>query len=315
MSQFLDSVRDICRTIHYSRRTEDCYVDWIRRFILFHGKRHPDAMGEPEVEAFLTHLAVAGQVAASTQNQALSALLFLYKVVLNRPLEGTLDAVRARRPSRLPVVLTRDEVRALLARLDGAHWLAASLLYGAGLRLLECLRLRVKDVDFPRHQLLVRDGKGQKDRATLLPSALEEPLRRQIARALELHRQDLATGHGRVYLPFALSRKYPEADREPAWQYVFPADRLARDPRSDLTRRHHLGEQALQRAVRAAVRDAGLSKPASPHTLRHSFATHLLEQNIDVRVIQVLLGHAKLDTTALYTRVIPALPPRRSARS
>jgi integron integrase len=306
--KLLDRLRDATRYLHYSIRTEEAYVAWCRRFILFHNKRHPDEMGEAEVEAFLTHLAVREQVAASTQNQALSALLFLYKVVLDRPLEGRIAATRAKRPERLPVVLTREEVRGLLDRLDGAHRLMAGLLYGSGLRLMECLRLRVKDVDFGQVRLIVRDGKGQKDRSVPLPASLHGPLRHQIAEALILHRRDLEDGFGRVYLPNALARKYPSADTEPGWQWLFPAPGRSVDPRTGITRRHHLAETALQKKVRAAVRAAGLSKPASCHTLRHSFATHLLEDGQDIRTIQELLGHKDVATTMIYTHVLRSGP-------
>jgi integron integrase len=300
----LDRVRETLRARHYSIRTEDAYVQWIKRFVLFHGKRHPLEMGEREVEDFLTHLAVTGNVAASTQNQAMSALLFLYKVVLERPLAGRIDACRAKRPERLPVVLTRAEVRALLAQLDGDKHLMASLLYSSGLRLMECLRLRVKDVDFGQNHLIVRDGKGQKDRVTLLPRSLIEPLRSQVALVRRYHERDLAEGFGRVYLPYALAEKYPNADRELAWQYLFPAPKRGLDPRTGLVRRHHLAETALQKDVRGAVRRAGIVKPASCHTLRHSFATHLLEAGQDIRTVQELLGHKDVTTTMIYTHVL-----------
>jgi integron integrase len=290
--------------LHYSIRTEDAYVQWARRFILFHGKRHPLEMGAREVEAFLTHLAVDEDVAASTQNQAMSALLFLYKVVLERPLEGRIDACRAKRPGRLPVVLTRAEVRAILAQLDGEKHLMAGLLYGSGLRLMECLRLRVKDVDFGQHHLVVRDGKGQKDRVTLLPGSLVEPLVKQIDAVRRRHDRDVAEGFGRVYLPHALSEKYPNADRELAWQYVFPAPRRSIDSRTGIERRHHLAKTALQKLVRGAVRRAGIVKPASCHTFRHSFATHLLEAGQDIRTVQELLGHKDVSTTMIYTHVL-----------
>jgi integron integrase len=307
--RLLDRVREAARRLHYSIRTEEAYVLWARKFVLFHGKRHPLEMGEAEVIAFLNHLASTRQVAASTQNQALSALLFLYKVVLDRPLEWVGDdLVHAKRPGRLPVVLTRDEVRAVLEQLDGVHGLAAGLLYGAGLRLMECLRLRVKDVDFGQKHLIVRDGKGQKDRVSLLPVRLVEPLRVQIGQALALYRQDLADGNGRVYLPFALARKYPEADRAPGWQYVFPAPKRSTDPRSGQVRRHHLEESGLQKMVRGAVRRAGIAKPATCHTLRHSFATHLLESGSDIRTVQELLGHKDVRTTMIYTHVLQAGP-------
>jgi integron integrase len=265
-------------------------------------------MGEAEVRAFLTHLAVERNVAASTQNQALGAIVFLYKQVLDRPLEWVGDVVRAKRPERLPVVFTREEVRAVLARLTGDRWLMASLLYGSGLRLMECLRLRVKDVDFGQNHLVVRDGKGQKDRVTLLPGSLVEPLKRQVARVEEIHRQDLDEGFGRVYLPFALGRKYPHADRQAGWQYLFPAPSRAIDPRSDVERRHHDYEAGLQRAVRGAIRAAGVAKPGSCHTFRHSFATHLLENGSDIRTVQELLGHADVRTTMVYTHVLQRGP-------
>jgi integron integrase len=309
MSRLLDQVRETTRRLHYSIRTEDAYVLWIRRFILFHGKRHPLEMGEPEVVEFLTHLAVHEDVAASTQNQALAALLFLYKVVLDRPLEWVNDqVVRARKPERLPVVFSREEAKAVLDHLSGEAWLAASLLYGSGLRLLECLRLRVKDVDFERHHILVRDGKGQKDRATILPASLVEPLRRQVEHVRAVHRKDLGEGFGRVYLPHALSEKYPEADRQLGWQYLFPARRRGEDPRSGTVRRHHLAESALQKAVKRAVAAAGIVKNASCHTFRHSFATHLLEAGADIRTVQELLGHNDVRTTMIYTHVLNTGP-------
>jgi integron integrase len=308
MSQLLDQVREQIRTLHYSIRTEDAYVLWAKQFILFHGKRHPLDMGEAEVGEFLTYLAVERNVAASTQNQALSAILFLYKVVLDRPLQNLGDVPRAKKPQRLPVVFTRDEVRAVLARLPGENALMASLLYGSGLRLMECLRLRVKDVDFGQNHIVVRDGKGQKDRVTVLPGSLVDALRRQVGRVAEIHRQDLANGFGRVYLPFALARKYPNADREPGWQYLFPASSRAIDPRGGVERRHHEHEAVLQRAVRSAVRMSGVAKPGSCHTFRHSFATHLLENGSDIRTVQELLGHADVRTTMIYTHVLQRGP-------
>jgi integron integrase len=301
--RLLDQVRQRIRYRHYSIRTEQSYVDWIRRFILFHDKRHPRDMGAREVEAFLSWLATERQVAASTQNQALSALLFLYREVLEIELPWLDDVKPAKRPERLPVVLTREEVRAVLARLDGRNALMASLLYGSGLRLMECVRLRIKDVELDRRQLLVRDGKGGKDRMTMLPQRLVPGLREQIERAREIHRQDLADGHGAVWLPHALARKYPRAPWEPGWQYVFPASRRSTDPRSGRTGRHHIEEKSLQRAVKGAVRTAGIEKPASCHTFRHSFATHLLEDGHDIRTIQELLGHRDVKTTMIYTHV------------
>ena len=302
--RLLDQVRGKIRLKHYSLRTEQAYSDWIKRYIRFHGKRHPRDMGAGEVEVFLTHLAVEGKVAASTQNQAKSALLFLYKVVLEMELPWLDNVEQAKVPKRLPVVLTREEVHGLLARLQGVHWLVASLLYGTGMRLMEGLRLRVKDVDFSRGEVLVRDGKGFKDRVTMLPQSLKEPLRLQMAQTRALHERDLAAGNGSVYLPFALERKYPSAAREWAWQYVFPAAALSTDPRSGVVRRHHLMDQSIQRALKQAVRDADLAKPATPHTLRHSFATHLLQSGYDIRTVQELLGHADVATTMIYTHVL-----------
>lgn len=300
----LDHVRHRIRLKHYSLRTEQAYCDWIRRFVVFHGKRHPSGLGAGEVEAFLTSLAVEGRVAASTQNQAKSALLFLYKEVLGVELPWLDNVERARTPARLPVVLTRDEVSRVLARLHGVHRLIGSLLYGTGLRILEAMRLRVKDVEFSRREILVRDGKGAKDRVTMLPARLVAPLRDQLAHARELHRVDLEDGCGAVWLPFALDRKYPGAAREWGWQYVFPAEARSTDPRDGVERRHHLSEQAFQRAMKNAVRGAGVAKPATPHTLRHSFATHLLEAGYDIRTVQELLGHSDVSTTMIYTHVL-----------
>ena len=302
--RLLDQVRDLIRLKHYSIRTEQAYLGWIRRFILFHHKRHPKEMGKTEIESFLTHLAVQENVAASTQNQAMSAILFLYRHVLKQDLGWLDDVTHAKRPARLPVVLTVPEVQAVLARLDGQHWVMASLLYGSGLRLMECLRLRVKDLELTRRELIVRDGKGSKDRITLLPDKLIQPLQIQLERVKVIHQQDLQQGFGAVYLPDALERKYPNANREWAWQYVFPADKRSIDPRSGVERRHHLGETALQQAVRNAVRQSGIDKPASCHTLRHSFATHLLANGYDIRTVQELLGHKDVRTTMIYTHVL-----------
>jgi integron integrase len=285
-------------------RTEQAYLYWIRRFILANGKRHPRTLNGAAVEAFLTLLATRDQVAASTQNQALSALLFLYREVLAVELPWMENVVRAKRPQRLPVVLSRGEVARLLQQLSGREWLLASLLYGSGLRLMECLRLRVKDVDFERHEITVRDGKGGKDRRTMLPSALGAPLRRQREDVRVLHARDLADGFGAVWLPHALARKYPNAPHELGWQYLFPASRRGVDPRDGVERRHHLDEKVLQRAVRAAALAAGFTKPASPHSLRHSFATHLLEAGYDIRTVQELLGHKDVATTQIYTHVL-----------
>lgn len=305
----LAAVRSACRVRHYSIRTETAYASWAKRFCLFHREasgrpRHPETMGEPEVAAFLGHLAESRKVAASTQNQALAALLFLYDAVLARPLDDLGAFPRAKRPRRLPVVLTRPEVEAVLANLDGTHRLVASLLYGSGLRLLEGLRLRVKDVGLAEGQITVREGKGDRDRMTVLPSVLLEPLRAQLSYARALHARDLAEGHGAVYLPTALARKYPGAATETAWQYLFPAARLSTDPRSGVRRRHHLTESPLQRAVRRAAKAAGIEKPVSPHVLRHSFATHMLERGADIRTVQELLGHRDVKTTEVYTHVL-----------
>jgi integron integrase len=303
----LDQVRAKMRMLHYSKRTEDAYVDWMRRYILFHNKRHPQEMGAAEIEAFLTHLAVDGNVAASTQNQAFAALLFLYQKVLEIELPR-LHALRAQRPERLPVVLSVEEVRAILAELDGIDLLMAELLYGAGLRILECCRLRVKDVDFARKQIVVREAKGDKDRVVPLPARVEGRLREQAARVRRLHERDRRAGHGRVWLPYALKEKYPNADREPGWQYLFPSSRLSVDPRdpegAGTLRRHHRHESLLQKRVKQAALAAQITKKASCHTLRHSFATHLLEAGYDIRTVQELLGHADVSTTMIYTHVL-----------
>lgn len=302
--KLLDRVRDVIRRKHYSFRTEQIYTDWIRRFILFHGKRHPSEMAETEVTQFLTHLAREGKVAASTQNQALSSLLFLYKKVLKQEI-GWLDQVeRAKRPARLPVVLTRDEVQRLFQHLHGPHRLMAGLLYGSGLRLMECIRLRVKDVDFGYANVVVRDGKGAKDRVTMLPVNLAQALERHLQKVKAQHEEDLEAGLGSVCLPTALERKYPNAQREWSWQYIFPSSRISKDPRSQEKRRHHVEEGALQSAVKNAARASGISKPATCHSLRHSFATHLLENGYDIRTVQELLGHKDVSTTMIYTHVL-----------
>ncbi|MBU6485615.1 MAG: integron integrase [Betaproteobacteria bacterium] len=302
--RLLDRVRDRIRFKHYSIRTEQAYVDWIRRFIRFHGNRHPSELGQGDVERFLTSLAVDGNVAASTQNQAQSALLFLYREVLTTELPWLDGVVRAKASRRLPVVLTPAEINRLIGRLQGTHRLLGSLLYGTGMRIMEGLRLRVKDVDFGRNEILIRDGKSAKDRITMLPGRAAPPLRRHLEAAQELHQRDLAEGFGAVWLPGALARKYPAAAREWAWQYVFPADRRSIDPRTGITRRHHLSDQSFQRAMRQALRDAGIAKPATPHSLRHSFATHLLETGHDIRTVQELLGHSDVSTTMVYTHVL-----------
>jgi len=303
-ARLLDQVRDAIRRKHYSIRTEEAYVSWIKRFILFHNKRHPREMGAPEIEAFLTHLAVERRVAASTQNQALSAILFLYREVLGIDLDLPLRAIRAKRPRRLPTVLTHEEALRVIAALSGAHQLMAKLLYGSGLRLMECVRLRVKDLDFDQHLIVVRDGKGAKDRITVLPESLIDPLQEHLQRVRLIHQQDLAAGYGEVYLPYALARKYPNAPREWIWQYVFPSDRISTDPRTGLTRRHHIDPSTLQKAVRKAVKLAGIDKHVTCHTFRHSFATHLLEAGYDIRTVQELLGHKDVKTTMIYTHVL-----------
>ncbi len=299
-----DQIRERMRTRHLSYRTEQTYLGWILRFIRFHGIRHPQDMGTAEVEAFLTHLAVDRNVSASTQNQALNALLFLYREVLGQPF-GQLDSVtRARRPKRIPVVLSMEEVARVLHNLRGAHWLICCLQYGSGLRLMESVRLRVKDLDFAHRAILVRDGKGAKDRVVTLPGELIVPLQRHLAARRTLFERDSATGHEAVSIPFALERKYPAAARSWMWQYVFPATRIGTDPRSGQQRRHHVDESAVQRALRNAVRVAGIDKPASCHTLRHSFATHLLERGADIRTVQEQLGHSDVRTTQIYTHVL-----------
>ena len=300
----LTRVRDAIRLKHYSLRTEQAYVDWIRRYIVFHGKRHPSDLGSEDIERFLSHLAVERQVAASTQNQAKSALLFLYREVLDVELPWLDGVVRAKTPSRLPVVLTEQEVMSVLRRLRGVHRLLGSLLYGSGLRILEVLRLRVQDLELPRRQIIVRDGKGAKDRVTVIPDRLVTALAGQLNRARRMHDADLAAGGGAAWLPNALARKWPNAARAWGWQFVFPAPGRAVDPRTGAMHRHHLSEQSFQRAMRQAVRDAGIDKPATPHTLRHSFATQLLESGYDIRTVQELLGHADVRTTMIYTHVL-----------
>lgn len=302
--RLLDLVRTACRLRHYSRRTETAYVQWVHRYVLFHGKRHPDELGTEHIRAFLTHLAVDGQVAASTQNQALNALLFLYRNVLGRDVEDEIGFTRAQLPRRLPVVLSPGEVRAVFEHLAGTPRLVAGLLYGSGLRLMEALRLRVQDVDFEYDQLVVRRGKGARDRYTMLPAQMHTPLRRHLQRVRRLHERDLREGFGDVYLPDALRRKYPESGKAWGWQYVFPSKRRSVDPRSGVERRHHLSESTIQKAVRRAVRRAGIDKPASCHTFRHSFATHLLENGADLRTVQELLGHKDVRTTQIYTHVL-----------
>lgn len=302
--KLLNQVRQRLRVGHYSLRTERTYVAWIRRYILFHDKRHPRSMGKAEVESFLTHLAVERHVSVSTQNQALNAVLFLYRDVLGIDLPWMDDVVRPKRPQHVPTVLSVHEVSCILAELQGTNYLMACLLYGSGLRLMEAVRLRVKDVDFDYRQIVVRDGKGAKDRVTPLPERVESSLRQQIAHVAQQHVADRCAGYGSVYLPDALSIKYPNAACELSWQFVFPSNRLSVDPRSGIKRRHHVSEKNLQRAVKQAVDRAGVHKQASCHTFRHSFATHLLERGSDIRTVQELLGHKNVQTTMIYTHVL-----------
>jgi integron integrase len=302
--RLLDQVRDLIRLKHYSIRTEQTYIDWIKRYIYFHNKRHPADMDASHITAFLTHLAVKLKVASSTQNQALCALVFLYKQVLKKD-PGTFDdLVHAKRPSKLPVVFTRNEVKNILLHLEGAAWVMGQLLYGAGLRLMECIRLRVKDVDFGYKQIVVRDGKGNKDRVTMFPEIVVESLQRHLLKVKQIHERELKEGFGTVYMPYALERKYPNANRSWAWQYVFPATKRSVDPRSGIEQRHHISENVLHRAIKSAIREAGINKPGSCHSLRHSFATHLIEDGYDIRTVQELLGHKDVSTTMIYTHVL-----------
>lgn len=302
--KLLEQVAAKMRVKHYSLRTEKSYIDWIKRYIWHFDKTHPKDMGAAEVEAFLTHLAVERNVSASTQNQAKSALLYLYKEVLGVELPWLNNVTQAKVPQRMPVVLTQVEVQAMLSRMDGTMWLIASLLYGSGLRIMEALRLRVKDVDFARREILVREGKGFKDRVTMLPVSLVEPLKAHLLKVQALHAGDLAAGHGEVFMPMALDRKYPNAGKSWSWQYFFPSIKLSVDPRSKVIRRHHADEKTVQRAVKKAVKLAGIVKLATPHTLRHSFATHLLAGGYDIRTVQELLGHNDVATTMIYTHVL-----------
>jgi integron integrase len=302
--RLFDRIRDRLRFKHYSIRTEHTYLHWIRRFVLFHGKRHPRELGGPEVEAFLTDLAVSRNVTAATQNLALSAILFLYREVLEIELPWLDDIQRAKKPARLPTVLTSREVSDLLAQMEGVTGLMARLLYGTGMRLMECVRLRVKDVDFSMRQIVVRDGKGGKDRVTMLPEKLIPPLQDQIRLVRVVHEQDVRAGLGAVYLPDALAVKYPNAALALGWQYVFPAAEISTDPRGGMRRRHHIDEKLIQRRMKRASAGAGIVKPVSPHVLRHSFATHLLEAGYDIRTVQELLGHSDVSTTMIYTHVL-----------
>jgi integron integrase len=302
--KLLDQLRDAIRLRHYSIRTEETYVSWATQFIIFHNKRHPIEMSMPEINAFLTHLAVERKVAASTQNQALSAILFLYRNVLDLELIGNLDAVRAKHPIHIPVVLTKDETRQVIDLVSGLQQLMVRLLYGSGLRLMECIRLRVKDVDFEYRQITVRDGKGEKDRVTLLPASVIEPMQRHLRHVKLTHEDDLAEDFGAVYLPYALAKKYPHAAQDWVWQYVFPALERSIDPRDGIERRHHADESGLQKAVAAAAKKSGIPKRITCHTFRHCFATHLLEAGYDIRTVQELLGHKDVSTTMIYTHVL-----------
>jgi len=301
--KLLDQLRAKCRLKHFSMSTEKSYVDWVRRYILFHGKKHPNEMGSHEIESFLTNLAVVRNVSASTQNQALSALLFLYKEVLGIEIEGV-NAIRSKKPTKLPIVLSQREVQALLAAMSGINGLIANMLYGTGMRLMEVIRLRVQDIDFDRNEITVRSGKGAKDRVTMLPKSVKPLLEQHLLARREVFNDDAAKNQHSVYLPEALARKYPNADKEWRWQYVFISTKLSVDPRSDIVRRHHRDEKTIQRAMKKACDEVGLTKRASPHTLRHSFATHLLEGGYDIRTVQELLGHKDVATTMIYTHVL-----------
>jgi integron integrase len=301
--KLLDQVKTELRTRHYSKKTEEAYVLWIKRFIIFSNKRHPLELGEKEINHYLNYLAVEENVSASTQNLALSAIIFLYKQVLKKEI-GDLELTRAKRAKKLPAVFTRKEVKAVLNLLTGVNWIMANLLYGAGLRLMECVRLRVKDIDFSYNRIIVRDGKGKKDRVTILPAILKEKLEQQILKVEKLHKRDLEQGYGTVFLPYALDKKYPNANKKLGWQYLFPASQISIDKRTGIKRRHHIDESILQKAVKAAIEKAGIKKHASCHTFRHSFATHLLEDGYDIRTVQDLLGHESLNTTMIYTHVM-----------
>jgi len=300
----LDRLREVIRYKHYSIRTEEAYTDWVRRFLAFHAALSMDRLAEPEISSFLTYLAVRENVAASTQNQALNALVFFFRHVLKKSFDAPFHPVRAKRPIRLPTVLSKSEVHQVLDRLSGSYALMAHLLYGSGLRMMEVLRLRVKDLDFDQNQIVIHDGKGFKDRVTMLPESLRQPLRQHLERVREMHEADLSRGFGSVYLPYALERKNPGAAREWKWQFVFPSDRLSDDPRTGVHRRHHADESGLQKEIRKAARDAGIQKPVGCHTFRHSFATHLLEAGHDIRTVQELLGHKDVRTTMIYTHVL-----------
>jgi integron integrase len=310
--KLLEQVRNVIRVKHYTLNTERSYLPWIKRFLLFHKKRHPASMGEREINEFLTHIAVNGNIAANTQNQALNAIVFFYKEVLKKKIGDIGDVPRAKKHKRIPVVFTKEEAKKVIGQLDGTNKLMASLLYGSGLRLKECLRLRVKDIDFSYNHIIARDTKGAADRVTLLPASIKEEIKMHLEKVKALHEQDLKEGFGRVYLPFALERKYPNANIEWVWQYVFPAANKSIDPRSKMERRHHAMERPLQRAVMTAVRSSNIAKPGSCHTFRHSFATNLLEDGYDIRTVQELLGHKNVETTMIYTHVVNKVKGVRS---
>jgi len=302
--KLMDNLRQALRARHYSKSTEHTYCLWVKRYIYFHNVKHPAEMAEPEINVFLTHLAFKEKVSASTQNQALAAILFLYRHVLKREVGELGDVIRARKPKRLPVVMTREEVKAVLAQLEGAKCLTGSLMYGAGFRLIECLRLRIQDIDFGRNEIMVRDGKGAKDRITMLPESLKEPLQKHLERVKTIHEKDLKAGWGSVPLPDALHRKYPNASKEWRWQWVFPQENRWKNPKTGEEGRHHVDESLIQRAVKEAVSKTGITKRATCHTFRHSFATHLLENGYDIRTVQELLGHKDVKTTMIYTHVL-----------
>jgi integron integrase len=302
--KLLDQMKDILRAKHYSPRTEDTYADWAKRFILFHNKRHPGEMAEKEIQEYITYLATELNLAASSQNQALSAIIFLYRHVLNIELDFPQQNIRAKKSEHLPTVLSKAEAMSVINQMSGTAKLMTQILYGSGLRLMECLRLRVKDIDFQNRQIIVRDGKGEKDRVTPLPETLVVPLQKHLEETYQLHKKDLDEGFGEVYLPHALARKAPNTAREWFWQYVFPASQRSIEPVTNQIRRHHIDESTLQRAVKAASRQARIDKPVSPHTFRHSFATHLLQNGYDIRTVQELLGHKDVKTTMIYTHVL-----------
>ena len=300
----IEKVREVLRLQHKSYRTEQSYIYWIRKFLQFHNMRHPREMGAAEIREFLSHLAVQKNVAASTQKQALNAIMFMYIQVYERNIGDIGKFIRPKKPEKVPTVFSREEAKKVISHLEGRHWLIVNILYGSGLRLIECLRLRIKDIDFAYNQIVVRAGKGEKDRCTMLPQKLKEPLTFHLTNVKQLHKQFLKKGYGTVELPYALAKKYPNAEKEWKWQYVFPADRVSKDPRSGAVRRHHLHESSVQKAVKTAIRKAGIQKHASCHTFRHSFATHLLEAGYDIRTVQELLGHKNLETTMIYTHVL-----------